>query len=55
MSKSDRDRRGRPHSGKNCPESQVGGCQYCKTGDWKPFARRTLRRSKSRDIREQQA
>lgn len=52
MSKSHRDQRGRPHSGKHCPESQSGGCVYCRTGKYKLPSRRTLRQSKRRDIRQ---
>ena len=45
MSGSDRDRRGRPHSNKSCPESANGGCIYCHTGDQKPSLRRRARRA----------
>lgn len=49
MSKSDRDQRGRPHSGKNCPESVNGGCVSCRTGKYKRIDRRQ-RRQRSRQI-----
>lgn len=55
MSHSDRDRRGRPHSGKRCPESQSGGCNYCITGIYKTRASRRTRHSKHTSIREQLA
>lgn len=45
MSGTDRDRRGRPHSNKRCPESANGGCIYCHTGDQKPTLRRRARRA----------
>lgn len=43
MSHSDRDQRGRLHSGKDCPESAVGGCNACITGEYKRPARRRER------------
>lgn len=55
MSKSDRDQRGRTHSGKKCPESRNGGCAYCRTGDYKRSAQRTERRQKLDQIKEQQS
>ena len=55
MSKSDRDRRGRPHSDKRCNESQNGGCQRCGTGEYKGSVRRTERRRKQSLIKEQLA
>ncbi len=62
MSKSDRDQRGRPHSGKNCPESANGGCVYCVTGEYKKPARRAARHGRhgkgaaiSQSIREGQS
>ncbi|WP_422759165.1 hypothetical protein [Paenarthrobacter sp. C1] len=48
MSGTDRDQRGRPHSGKNCPESANGGCVYCHTGNQKPTLRRRARRAGKR-------
>lgn len=45
MSKSERDQRGRRHSGKRCPESQNGGCVWCRTGDQKAGLRRKERRA----------
>lgn len=53
MSGSDRDRRGRPHSEKRCPESRVGGCAYCHTGDQKPVFRRKVRRVAKQTIRNE--
>lgn len=53
MSGSDRDRRGRPHSGKSCPESANGGCVYCRTGDQKPTLRRRARRAAKRASRNE--
>lgn len=52
MSKTHRDQRSRPHSGKRCPEAAGGGCVYCRTGEYKHASRRTLRQSKNRAIRE---
>lgn len=43
MSKSFRDQRSRPHSGKKCPEAKNGGCVYCVTGEYKLPARRSER------------
>lgn len=51
MSHTDRDRRGRPHSGKNCPESAAGGCVYCITGEYKQPARRSARQREHDEIR----
>lgn len=48
MSGSDRDRRGRPHSGKDCPESVNGGCSWCKTGEYK----RPVRRRERHEVRQ---
>jgi hypothetical protein len=39
MSKGDRDKRGRRGSGKLCPDSQSGGCVYCRTGEYKGINR----------------
>lgn len=55
MAKSDRDQRGRRHSGKSCPEAQNGGCCYCRTGEYKRSARRTERHRQHRHITEQLA
>lgn len=55
MSHSDRDQRGRPHSGKRCPESRNGGCVYCHTGDQKPHLRRKQRRAEAEAIAAQQS
>lgn len=55
MSHSDRDQRGRPHSGKRCPESRNGGCVWCKTGDQKAHLRRVERRNGTSEITEQVA
>lgn len=52
MSKSDRDQRGRPHSGKHCPEAQSGGCIYCVTGEYKEPARRSARQRQASFIAE---
>lgn len=52
MSKSDRDQRGRPHSGKHCPEAQSGGCIYCVTGEYKEPARRAARQRQTSVIAE---
>lgn len=54
MSGTDRDRRGRPHSGKLCPESANGGCVYCHTGDQKPQLRRRARRAGKRLTRTEE-
>lgn len=51
MSKTDRDQRGRPHSGKRCPEAAVGGCVYCRTGEYKRIDTRAARHDKQRAIR----
>lgn len=53
MSKSKRDQRARPHSGKRCPESRNRGCVWCKTGDQKKRLRRTERYSRKMEIDEQ--
>lgn len=52
MSRSNRDQRRRPHSGKKCPESAAGGCAWCGTGSYKRAAARTARQGKRRMIRE---
>lgn len=52
MSRSHRDQRRRPHSGKKCPESASGGCSWCGTGAYKRAAARAARQSKRREIRE---
>lgn len=52
MSNSDRDQRGRPHSGKKCPESRSGGCAYCHTGDQKLTERRKQRTANKRLVRQ---
>lgn len=55
MSHGDRDQRGRPHSGKDCPESQNGGCHYCRTGEYKQADRRSERHQKRDAVLEQLA
>lgn len=40
MSGTDRDRRGRPHSDKDCPDAASGGCVACVTGEYKRLATR---------------
>lgn len=52
MSKSFRDQRGRPHSGKKCPEAQSPlGCVYCRTGEYKRTDRRKNRHDARRAVR----
>ena len=51
MSGSDRDRRGRPHSDKDCPESVNGGCSWCKTGEYKRPVRRRERHETRQELR----
>jgi len=52
MSRSDRDQKGRPRSGKNCPESANGGCAYCRTGKYyKKSDGRTRRQQGAREAR----
>lgn len=51
MAHSERDQRGRPHSGKACPESAAGGCQWCGTGVTKRGHRRRNRAAAKRDTR----
>lgn len=55
MSHSDRDRRGRPHSDKRCPESAAGHCAYCVTGRAKGPARRAERQRGRHEVHEQLA
>ena len=50
MSRSHRDRRGRPHSDKKCPESANGGCVYCRTGSYKKQDRRVRRQQARREM-----
>ena len=52
MSKSHRDQRRRPHSGKKCPEAAGGSCVACRTGEYKRADRRALRHSKRQAVRE---
>lgn len=52
MSKTHRDQRSRPHSGKRCPEAAGGGCVYCRTGEYKRSDARSRRYGKARAIRE---
>ena len=52
MSNSHRDQRGRPHSGKKCAESRIGGCPHCHTGDQKVTERRKRRTRGKRLIRQ---
>lgn len=53
MSRSDRDQKGRPRSGKRCPESASGGCSYCRTGKYyKKADSRTRRQQGAREIRK---
>lgn len=54
MSKTFRDQRGRPHSGKRCPEAAAGGCVFCRTGEFKRVDARRVRRAKGRHIRQSQ-
>lgn len=54
MSGSDRDRRGRPHSTKSCPDSVNGGCPWCKTGDQKLPLRRAVRRAGKTLVRKEE-
>jgi hypothetical protein len=53
MSGTDRDRRGRTHSDKDCPESVNGGCNACVTGDYKRPARRKARAIGKREARKE--
>lgn len=53
MSGTDRDHRGRLHSGKDCPEAAVGGCNACVTGDYKRPARRKARADAKRALRKE--
>ena len=50
MSGTDRDKRGRAHSGKRCPEAQNGGCIYCLTGEYKRPERRRDRHDAKRAL-----
>ena len=52
MSKTERDQRGRPRSGKG---HKCHGCSYCGAGEYKPFGRRRTRRQKRASIAEQLA
>lgn len=54
MSGSDRDRRGRPHSNKDCPDAALGGCVACVTGDYKRPARRQARAAGKRATRKEE-
>lgn len=51
MAHSERDQRGRPPSGKTCPESAAGGCQWCATGVTKRSHRRRVRAAGKREPR----
>jgi radical SAM superfamily enzyme with C-terminal helix-hairpin-helix motif len=53
MSGTDRDHRGRLHSGKDCPEAAVGGCNACVTGTYKRPARRKARAVAKRATRKE--
>lgn len=53
MAHSDRDQRGRRHSGKKCPESQNGGCAYCRTGEYKKPDRRSARMQGKKIVRSE--
>ncbi len=52
MSRSDRDQKGCPRSGKRCPESAGGGCAYCRTGKYyKKADGHTRRQQGTRQVR----
>ena len=51
MSKSNRDQRRRPASGKKCPEAASGGCVYCRTGEYKRSDARSRRQDGKRLVR----
>ena len=51
MSKSNRDQRRRPASGKKCPEAASGGCVYCRTGEYTRSDARSRRQAGKRLVR----